>query len=121
MSIYSYEDLNKCFLKQRSIKNNKTHVKKAKKICTNYNTFDLRESSQNPFLSFKIDQPIAMLLKKLPNSYLIENLFINRVNLASPSVTAFVHVDEKPGLAYFINGDSSLVVDRSRIDGIDCA
>lgn len=64
---------------------------------------------------------ICKLLKTLPPNYPIENLFINGVNLASPGVTAFVNVDEQTGLAYFINGDSSLVVDCSRIDGIDWA
>lgn len=62
---------------------------------------------------------ICRLLQTLPPNYPIENLFINGLNLATPSVTAFVSVDPETGLAYFINGDSSLVDDCSRIDGID--
>ncbi|MED4298254.1 hypothetical protein P4678_26985 [Priestia megaterium] len=115
MSIYSYEDLNKCFLKQRSIKNNKTHVKKAKKICTNYNTFDLRESRQNPFFSFETDQPIAMLLKKLPNSYPINEIYVNGIVIKT---SKFIKFDEQIRLAYFSNNNVLTIVNLDSIDGV---
>ncbi|PEC43113.1 hypothetical protein CON11_19685 [Priestia megaterium] len=115
MSIYNYEDLNKSVFKQRSIKNNKTHVKKAQKICMSYNTFYPKEFSQNSFLSSETGQPIAMLLKKLPNSYPINEIYVNGIVIKT---SKFIKFDEKIRLAYFSNNNVLTIVDLDSIDGV---
>lgn len=62
---------------------------------------------------------ICQLLQTIPPNYPVENLFVNGVNITG--VTTFVNVDPNTGLAYFINGDSSVVVDCTGIDAIDWA
>lgn len=113
--MYRYKNLNKYVFEQKRIKNNKTHAKKVKKICTSYNPFHLKEFSQNSFSSFEPDQPIATLLNKLPNGYPTNQIYVNGIAIQT---SKFIQLNEQMRLAYFLNNNDLTIVDLDRIDGI---
>uniref|UniRef100_UPI003F49863A hypothetical protein n=1 Tax=Priestia megaterium TaxID=1404 RepID=UPI003F49863A len=113
--MYRYKDLNKYVFEQKRIKNNKTYAKKTQKICTSYNAFHLKEFSQNSFSSFEPDQPIAMLLNKLPNGYPTNQIYVNGIAIQT---SKFIQLNEQMRLAYFLNNNDLTIVDLDRIDGI---
>lgn len=113
--MYRYKDLNKYIFGQKRIKNNKTHAKKAQKICTSYNAFHLKEFSQNSFSSFEPDQPIAMLLNELPNDYPINEIYANGTVIKA---SKFIKLDEQIRVAYFSNNNVLTTVDLDSIDGL---